>query len=127
MMGARKHVATQWSNGADVWLRCRCGAWESDAGDSMRSQRAAHRAHRVEMGETVAPPCPSTFDRLKAAEATIARVSSVHRVHRCAEDGHVLERTPNPCVNDGVCSCGQPGDKCPTRIALVELVEEPRS
>lgn len=125
-MGARKHVATQWNNGADAWLRCTCARWESDAGDSMRSQRAAHRAHRVEMGEQPAEPRPSVFERLKAAEATIARVSAVHHVHHC-EDGHVLARTPNPCANDGLCSCGQPEERCPTLRALAEPVEEPRS
>lgn len=121
-MGARMHVATQWFNGADSFLRCVCARWESDAGDSMAAQRAAHRAHRVEMGEEVAPPRRTVFERLKAAEAALARVRAEHRVHRC-EDGHVMARTPNPCLNDGMCSCGQPGDRCPTRIAIGESLE----
>lgn len=56
--------------------------------------------------------------RAERAEATLARVSAAHRIHNCEDDGHVLERTPTPCVNDGYCSCGQPEDRCPTRIAL---------
>lgn len=123
-MGARKHVASRWSNGRDVFLRCRGCRWESDAGDSMRSQKAAHRAHRVEMGEAPAEPRPSVFERLKAAEAALARVRAEHGVHRC-EDGHVMARTPKPCVNDGYCSCGQPAEQCPTLRALAEPVEEP--
>ncbi|MEU4224316.1 hypothetical protein AB0F17_08485 [Nonomuraea sp. NPDC026600] len=62
--------------------------------------------------------------RAGRAEATVARVSAVHHVHHCEEDGHVLDRTPNPCKSDGYCSCGQPGDRCPTLRALAEPEEE---
>lgn len=65
-------------------------------------------------------------ERAETAEAVLARVSAVHCVHNCVEDGHVLDRTPNPCANNGVCSCGQPGDRCPTRIALGESLEADR-
>jgi hypothetical protein len=57
--------------------------------------------------------------RAERAEAAVAQVRAVHRVHRCG-DGHRLERTPTPCVNDGVCSCGQPARRCPTLAVLQE-------
>lgn len=61
--------------------------------------------------------CRRQEERAEKAEAALARVSAAHQVHRC-KTGHVLSRTPNPCVNDGMCSCGQPADRCPTRAAL---------
>jgi hypothetical protein len=103
------HVATQWNNGADAWLRCTCARWESDAGDSMRSQRAAHRAHRVEMGEKPAEPRPSTFDRLKAAEAKLAALAERHRQ---AYEGSAL------------CRCGL-AFPCPNQRIIDDNQEEP--
>lgn len=54
--------------------------------------------------------------RAEVAEALLDRVREAHHVHRCGTDGHVLDRTPNPCVNDGYCSCGR--RDCPTAAAL---------
>lgn len=50
------------------------------------------------------------------ALADLDRVRDLHHVHSCAADGHALTRTPTPCVNDGVCSCGS--SRCPTLAAL---------
>lgn len=55
--------------------------------------------------------------RAEQAEATLARVRALHRVHRCAVDGHLLKRTPTPCDNNGLCSCGHLGT-CPTAEIL---------
>lgn len=63
-------------------------------------------------------------ERAETAEAAIARVRELHRVHHCAVDGHKLATTRSPCVNDGVCSCGQRGDRCPTRAALDDTTSE---
>lgn len=66
---------------------------------------------------------PGTLARLRKAEGVVAAVDALHRVHRC-EDGHVLDRTPTPCVNDGVCSCGQPAERCRER-AILDSQESP--
>ncbi|MEV4180207.1 hypothetical protein AB0J28_02010, partial [Streptosporangium canum] len=58
----------------------------------------------------------------KAALAALDRVRDLHHVHSCERDGHVLDRTPNPCVNDGCCSCGSM--RCPT-LAAIDSPEEP--
>jgi hypothetical protein len=69
------------------------------------------------MGEEVAPRRPTVSERLKAAEEALAAIADLHPVHRC-EDGHVLASTPVPCLNDGLCGCGQPADRCCTRAIL---------
>lgn len=61
-------------------------------------------------------------ERAEQAEARLARIRGEHQIHRC-EDGHILDRTPAPCVNDGMCSCGQRGDRCPTLAALDDTGE----
>jgi hypothetical protein len=60
--------------------------------------------------------------RAEVAEALLGRVREAHHVHRCDVDGHVLDRTPNPCVNDRYCSCGR--RDCPT-LAIVGEVGRP--
>lgn len=62
-------------------------------------------------------------ERAGTAGRLLAGIGALHQIHHC-EDGHVLDRTPTPCVNDGVCSCGQPAERCRER-AILDSRESP--
>ncbi|MBN6054540.1 hypothetical protein JYK22_21540, partial [Nonomuraea sp. RK-328] len=67
----------------------------------------------------------SLRERAETAEAAIARVRALHHIHNCEADGHILDRTPNPCVNDDACH-GCHSFSCSTRAVLDDAKPETR-
>ncbi|GAA3417611.1 hypothetical protein [Streptosporangium vulgare] len=84
----------------DLRARCVAALEEESGGLSLTREQA------VDVFLDVAAPTLAAIDRVR----------DLHHVHWCHIDGHALDRTPTPCVNDGVCSCGKTG--CPTIAAL---------
>lgn len=101
-------------DGVDLEYVERCGF---DHNAARAALEAAAPILRADERRKTAEDLESWRERAEKAEARLARIRGEHQIHRC-EDGHILDRTPAPCVNDGMCSCGQRGDRCPTLAAL---------